>query len=326
MYDTVLSSLLDSQIPQQSIRLRSRTSDPWFDNDCREAKRLTRRLERVALKTSLFDDISRWQQQRAAYRRLSRAKRTSFWKDRIEGERASCRKLWSSLNTIMSRGRVAPSTSPNANQFLQFFVKKLDNVRASTANFQPSPPSTCYSGAPLIGFAATNLGEVITIINSLPNKQCSLDPIPTWLLKKASHIIGPFLVKLYNKSFSDGMLPQSFKSSYITPILKKPNFDNGDTNSYRPISNLSVISKLLERLILRRITNHLNDNNLFPMNQSAYRQFHSTETAVLKVFSDVLSAADHGKLTLLALLDLSSAFDTVDHNILLRSVILILYI
>ena len=235
MYDTVLSSLLDSQIPQQSIRLRSRTSDPWFDNDCREAKRLTRRLERVALKTSLFDDISRWQQQRAAYRRLSRAKRTSFWRDRIEGERASCRKLWSSLNTIMSRGRVAPGASPNADQFLQFFVKKLDNVRASTANFQPSPPSTCYSGAPLIGFAATNLGEVITIINSLPNKQCSLDPIPTWLLKKALHIIGPFLVKLYNKSFTDGMLPQSFKSSYITPILKKPNFDNGDTNSYRPI-------------------------------------------------------------------------------------------
>ena len=318
MYDTVLSSLLDSLIPQQSIRLRSRTSDPWFDSDCREAKKRTRRLERVALKTKLADDISRWQQQRAAYRKLSHAKHASFWIDKIEGERASSRKLWSSLNTIMSRGRVAPSASPNANQFLQFFSKKLDDVRSCTAGFQPSPPTTFYSGAPMIEFTATTLEEVIAAINSLPNKQCSLDPIPTWLLKKASHIIGPFLVKLYNRSFTDGRLPLSFKSSYITPILKKPNLDNGDTNSYRPISNLPVISKLLERLILTRITNHLNVNNLYPTNQSAYRQCHSTETAVIKVFSDVLGAADHGKLTLLALLDLSSAFDTVDHEILLQ--------
>ena len=119
------------------------------------------------------------------------------------------------------------------------------DVRSCTAGFQPSPPTTFYSGAPMIEFAATTLEEVIAAINSLLNKQCSLDPIPTWLLKKASHIIGPFLVKLYNRSFTDGRLPLSFKSSYITPILKKPNLDNGDTNSYRPISNLPVISKLL---------------------------------------------------------------------------------
>ena len=91
------------------------------------------------------------------------------------------------------------------------------------------------------------LDEVLCLINSLPNKQCSLDPIPTWLLKKAAPNLAPFLVKLFNKSLSDGVFPQSFKTSYVTPILKKPYLDCGDTSSYRPISNLSVISKLLER-------------------------------------------------------------------------------
>ena len=131
-------------------------------------------------------------------------------------------------------------------------------------------------------------GQFLCLINSLPNKQCSLDPIPTWLLKKAAPNLAPFLVKLFNKSFSDGMFPQSFKTSYITPILKKPNLDCGDTSSYCPISNLSVISKLLERLILVRITKHLDNNKLLPINQSAYCRYHSTETAVLKVFSDIL--------------------------------------
>ena len=114
------------------------------------------------------------------------------------------------------------------------------------------------------------------------------------------------------------MFPQSFKTSYITPILKKPNLDCGDTSSYRSISNLSVISKLLERLFLVRITKHLDNNKLLPINQSAYRQYHSTETAVLKVFSDVLEAADQERLTLLVLHDLSAAFDTADHDILCR--------
>ena len=99
-------------------------------------------------------------------------------------------------------------------------------------------------------------------------------------------------------------------------IKKKQNLVCSDTSSYRPTSNLSVISKLLERLILVRITKHLNNNKLVPINQSTYRQYHSTNTAALKVFSDILEATDHGQLTLLVLLDLSAAFDTVDHNIL----------
>ena len=113
-------------------------------------------------------------------------------------------------------------------------------------------------------------------------------------------------------------MPQSFKSAYITPLLKKAGLDNTDVKNYRPISNLSVISKMLERIILQRLLEHLKASGLFRSVQSAYRKHHSTETAMAKVISDILMALDRGDVAALALLDMSAAFDTVDHSILLR--------
>jgi len=83
------------------------------------------------------------------------------------------------------------------------------------------------------------------------------------------------------------------------------------------VSNLSFVSKLVERVAVKHLTDCLETNGLLPLLQSAYRSHHSTETALLKVLSDVLTAIDDKKVTLLALLDLSAAFDCVDHNILL---------
>ena len=100
--------------------------------------------------------------------------------------------------------------------------------------------------------------------------------------------------------------------------MKKPGLDAADASSYRPISNLSVVSKLLERLIVRQLMDYLSDNDLLPPLQSGFRAGHSTETAVLRVLSDILQAVDRGDVAALVLLDLSAAFDTVDHDILLQ--------
>ena len=123
---------------------------------------------------------------------------------------------------------------------------------------------------------------------------------------------------MVNQSFSEGIVPKSWKSAQITPLLKMPNFDHNFASSYRPISNLPVSSKLSERLVLNRVMSYLNNSNLLPTHQSAHRRHHSTETAVTKVYSDILGAADDGKLSLLIQLDLSAAFDLADHSILLK--------
>ena len=89
-------------------------------------------------------------------------------------------------------------------------------------------------------------------------------------------------------------------------------------NNFRPVSNLSFISKLLEKVVSRQLVNYLDVSRLLPKFQSAYRADHSTETALLRVHSDLVAASDAGKISLIALLDLSAAFDTVDHAILLE--------
>jgi len=109
-----------------------------------------------------------------------------------------------------------------------------------------------------------------------------------------------------------------FKSAYTAPLFKKPDLDPAENKSYRPISNLSALSKTLERLVARQLLDYLSTVDLMRDQQSAYRANHSTETTVLNVLADILRAVDSGDLAALALLDLYAAFDTVDHETLLH--------
>ena len=146
----------------------------------------------------------------------------------------------------------------------------------------------------------------------LPDKSSAIDPLPVNLLKQVVIELAPYLTELFNRSLALGHFPGMYKVAYITPFLKKPSLDATDVKSYRPISNLSVLSKLLERLVAQQLIDYLKSSKLFLLYQSAYRLNHSTETAVLHVLAEILTAADRGDLSALVLLDLSAAFNTVD--------------
>ena len=94
--------------------------------------------------------------------------------------------------------------------------------------------------------------------------------------------------------------------------------DHNDLNKARPVSNLCFIAKILEKLVLSQVSSYLNSHNLYNTCQSAYRPGHSTETALLKVVNDLFLSFDKGNISVLALLDFSSAFDTIDHPILVH--------
>ena len=108
------------------------------------------------------------------------------------------------------------------------------------------------------------------------------------LVKNLVGELTPFITELFNKSISNADFPKRFRIGEITPILKKPSLDPSVISNYRSVSNLSFLSKLLERTINKQLLSHLNDNDLLPEYQSAYRSCHSTETATLKVTSDAL--------------------------------------
>ena len=121
---------------------------------------------------------------------------------------------------------------------------------------------------------------------------------------------------MINLSLSEGYVPDSWKVAILTPILKKYGLDLVFEN-FRPVSNLSFVTKATEKAVVNQLFEHCGDNARLPTNQSSYRQFHSTETALLKVHNDILLNMDQQEVTLLVLLDLSAAFDTINHEILI---------
>ena len=142
-----------------------------------------------------------------------------------------------------------------------------------------------------------------------------LDPLPGKLTKDTPL---PVIVRTVNLSFEEALVPANFKQGVLTPKLKKPSLDNELFPNFRPISNLRFLSKATEKVVAARLNSYLDDNNyLHELLQSAYKQEHSTETTLVKVQNDILCSIDERKCVALLLRDLSAAFDTVDHSILL---------
>jgi len=160
--------------------------------------------------------------------------------------------------------------------------------------------------------------EINTLIQASQNKQCDLDPIPTSLLKDCATLLVPTITKIINLSLSTGTFPMLFKNSVVKPLLKKSSLDKELLSNYRPISNLSFLSKLSERVVLSRLNNYLTSNNLLNPNQSAYTKHHSTETVLTSLYSKLVMAVGRQQVSCLCLLDISAAFDTIDHDILTK--------
>jgi len=205
----------------------------------------------------------------------------------------------------------------SADEFATHFATKIDKIRAATAS-APSPVIDLRTVAEKIwSFDPVTTDEITRLLSRSPAKHCLLDPVPTWLLKRASDILAPVLSVMCNASMQSGKFPDIHKQATVFPRLKKPTLDAYDANSYRPISNLSFVSKLVERAVATRLVKHAENNKLFPNRQSAYRRHHSTETAVVCVMNDIIRSIDRGEITALVLLDLTAAFDTVDHQTLI---------
>ena len=178
-------------------------------------------------------------------------------------------------------------------------------------------PAELVTDASFSEFELLSANDVQAIILSSAKKSCLLDPIPTTLLVEHLNELLPSITRMINLSLSTGHFPDSWKLAIVRPPLKEAGLEPVPKN-YRPVSNLQYTSKLVDTVVAKQLHKHLSSNNLLPVYQSAYRHHHSTETALLKVVNDMLLNMDEQRVTLLLLLDLSAAFDTVDHGTLLR--------
>jgi len=127
LYSSELSAIVDQLLPLRTSTCQSRLSDPWFDNDCRDAKRQCRCLERQARWTS-------WKSELRAYRHLIGHKREAFWKSLITKQQSRLRQMWQSIDRLLGRGRPQGSDDISAGDFHSFFDKKVSDIRASTSD------------------------------------------------------------------------------------------------------------------------------------------------------------------------------------------------
>ncbi|PIK34017.1 putative RNA-directed DNA polymerase from mobile element jockey-like [Apostichopus japonicus] len=150
------------------------------------------------------------------------------------------------------------------------------------------------------------------------SKSSALEPMPTQLVKLCLPELVDDLVNIANTSFEAGTVPRRHKRAIVRPLLKKPGLDPDVLSNYRPVSNLLFEHKFLENMCFNQIDEYFNQFSLYSKFQSAYRRNHSTETALLRVRNDILVSMDNHKECILVLLDLTAAFDTIDHDILLQ--------
>ena len=326
-----LKQLLDKHAPlvRKKIPLRK---DPWYPDvaeELREAKRQRRRAERRRNKTKLTIDKQILDTKKQIVTNIVDSAKENYYCS-LFANRLDSKQFSKISNKLL--GKCKQMNLPNDNSVEDYKLPKIfstyfnDKIRliqtdidkATDSNIDPLADDVPCDKSILNAFKLVTSDEVYKTIMKSKKKTCPLDPIPTSLLIDCIEELLPLITNIINRSLSSGTFPNIFKHAIVTPLLKKSTLDPNVLKNYRPISNLSFLSKIIEKIILSQLIDYLNSNNLFPKQQSAYRPSHSTETVLLKVMNDIRNAVDSGNFSLLTLLDLSAAFDTIDHTILLR--------
>ena len=180
---------------------------------------------------------------------------------------------------------------------------------------QENECTSCFSE-----FTMVTDEDVLGLIRGSTIKACALDPVPASVMRKCYSSLVPIFRRVINLYLSSGSMTKELKAALLSPILKKLNADCEQFGNFCPVSNLKFLSKLIEKTVFVQLNSYLGESDLhepLQSSQSAYKIFHSTQTALLTVTNDIMLSLDKGENVFLILLDLSAAFDTVNHSLLL---------
>ena len=237
-------------------------------------------------------------------------------------------KLFRDTKSLLSQPRsftVPPGSDvvSLANEVGDFFADKVSQMRASLdGNSGAVDDDSLEDGnfsVLLEKFNTSSPEDVRGLTCRAAKKSCPLDPLPTTLVTQCLDELTPVLNAMINTSLQSAHFAEKWKEALVTPLVKKAGLDQTKAN-LRPVSNLAYVSKLTESAAATQLEKHLLENVLYPLHPSSYQKHHSTDTALLKVYNDILLNMNSQQVTLLVLLDFSAAFDTVNHSMLLRVV------
>ncbi len=311
---STLTSCLDDICPLSSRPPRTAPSNLWLSDVLREHRTRLRAAERKWQKSNDPSDLSMYQSLLSSFSTEVHTAKSSHFHNKINSA-PDMRNLFRTFNSLLCPPPPPPTTSITAQDFATFFTDKTKTI---SSQFSPSltqdlQPTRSTAQTPIFSFCPLTEAEVSKLLLSSHPTTCPLDPIPSHLLQA----ISPAL--LHTSSTHLSSQASSPLHSSRLGLLKKPTFNTSLIEKYRPVSLLPFIAKTLERVVFNQVSLFLSQNNKLDAKQSGFRSGHSTETALLSVTEALRIAKADSKSSVLILLDLSAAFDTVNHQILLST-------
>ena len=345
LFQSRLHKCYDKHVPLYESKIHHNERPFWMDHEYVVQRALRRKLERTYKRTKSIHDEINFKLQRTKCSLLVGEKIDNHCSKIIESSNSNSKSIFNLYEKMVGGSSKTGSTIlPDiesygsslglANAFNSFFVNKVEKtqnyihsqLQLEQLNHVDEHLSVDMPHVEFLSeFKLCESVELKEIILKGIKTTYGIDPLPKHLMSDSLDELLPHLLDLVNTSLRTGSI-DGVKFSHVRPLLKKFDMDFAELLSYRAISNLSFISKLIERVVAKRLDEHMTRNQLHNNSQHGYKANHSSETLLMKFLNDILVAVDKNRGVVVLLIDLSSAFDTVHHSTLLKILKKSLYI
>ena len=330
-FESSLKTIYNQCFPLQYKTKKNVKIQPWITQGILNSVKLKHKLYSRFLKNPSAINEKIYKQYRNILTNVIRQTKSDYFKNKFQQNKSDIKKTWDTINSLLKKSKTRnSSTSINcngrlskdpveiANCFNDFFVE-IGPTLASKINNNPNSTFNDYLPAPVVNSMFLNpvdeyeLTRIILSFNN--NKAPGIDEFNTKAIKHVFNFISKPLCHIFNISISHGIFPDKLKHAKVTPVFKAG--PKSEINNYRPISILSIFSKIFERIIYDRMYTFIQNNNILYEHQFGFRKGHSTSMALIDLTNEIIDAFQNNSYAMGILIDLSKAFDTIDHDILL---------
>ena len=324
-FDT-LNLSYEKSFPIKSKTVKERKNKkPWVSDDLIREMEIRDKLGRAANKNRIERKI--FTDYRNELTSKLRNAKTEYFRHKFDEHANDIKKTWEIINSVIKskncRSKISLTDddgktheeSKVADTFINYFTNiaqklstQVPKTQSTAASFLKNRIDNTFTISPISPI------EVDTVIDDLKSNDHNVNKIATTVLSESKHILTPILCHLINLFVQQGYFPENLKLGCITPIFKGG--DKGKVNNYRPVCSLSPFSKIIEKVVNNRMVDFLEIFNIFSKTQFGFRKNMGTETALLYYIENLQKALNDKKYSISIFMDLSKAFDVIDHKIL----------
>lgn len=333
----IFNRLYTHHFPIKNIRFDKNIHniEPFMSRSILKSRKTKFELAEIKLRLPTESNISKYNLYRKCYDKVIRAAKKLYFKQSLEQNKNNLRKTWnilreairkkndktSLINEISSDGLLISNSKDMSNKFNEYFTNVADNI---TNNLNPSDRDCSYylteSNSNFL-FEQINSYDLVKIVSGLESKASQdMFGLSNNLIKKVIDNIALPLTHIFNLSLQSGIIPNELKMAKVIPIFKLNSKDAellSDMSNYRPISLLSIFSKILEKIVALKLTEYLDTNNLLYKHQYGFQKQKSTVQPIIHLLNEIVKNSNEKNVSIGVFCDLRKAFDCCSHRILL---------